>query len=470
MRGATACGSSCGLMAGVLGLRRASIPFIALALFMTLVAWESNATADPARRATQKIKHVVVIMQENRSFDSYFGTYPGVDGLARNADGSFKACVPSMNGPCQRPYHDPSLVNQGGPHAPNDAIGDIDGGRMDGFVRQAEAATSCPVSGDVDPNCSPKHPDVMGFHDQREIPLYWSYADNYVLQDHMFEPNLGWSLPSHLFLVSGWSARCASPTDPMSCENDLQLYDHLWTKKNDYAWTDLTYLLHKARVPWAYYVEKGTQPDCEDGQMACPPVKQSPSTPGIWNPLPEFATVQQDGQTGNIQSLDQFRAAATSGRLPAIAWIAPSLNDSEHPDASIATGQQYVKNLVTSLMCSPAWSSTAVFLAWDDWGGFYDHVRPPKVDANGYGLRVPGLLISPYAKRGYVDHQVLSFDAYAKFVEDIFLGGQRIDPRTDGRPDRRPTVRESLSQLGDLRKAFDFSQPPRPPAGVRCGK
>jgi LysM repeat protein len=109
------------------------------------------------------------------------------------------------------------------------------------------------------------------------------------------------------------------------------------------------------------------------------------------------------------------------------------------------------------------WESTAIFLAWDDWGGFYDHVQPPEVDENGYGLRVPALVISPYAKQGYIDHQTLSFDAYLKLIEDLFLKGQRIDPETDGRPDPRPTVRENVSELGDLLEDFDFFQPPRPP-------
>jgi phospholipase C len=114
-------------------------------------------------------------------------------------------------------------------------------------------------------------------------------------------------------------------------------------------------------------------------------------------------------------------------------------------------------------MRSPDWSSTAIFLAWDDWGGFYDHVVPPKVDVNGYGLRVPGLVISPYARRGYVDHQVLSFDAYAKFIEDDFLRSSRLDPANDGRPDPRPTVRENLPVLGNLVSDFDFTQKPRKP-------
>ena len=114
-------------------------------------------------------------------------------------------------------------------------------------------------------------------------------------------------------------------------------------------------------------------------------------------------------------------------------------------------------------MTGPDWNSTAIFLAWDDWGGFYDHVAPPTVDVNGYGLRVPGMVISPYAKKGYIDHQTLSFDAYAKFIEDDFLNSQRLDPATDGRPDPRPDVRENAPILGNLINDFDFTQTPRPP-------
>jgi phospholipase C len=114
-------------------------------------------------------------------------------------------------------------------------------------------------------------------------------------------------------------------------------------------------------------------------------------------------------------------------------------------------------------MQGPEWNSTAIFLSWDDWGGFYDHVRPPQVDELGYGIRVPGLVISPYAKQGLVDHQILNFDSYLKFIEDDFLDGERLDPKTDGRPDPRPSVREAEPILGDLRQDFDFSQEPRAP-------
>jgi phospholipase C len=161
--------------------------------------------------------------------------------------------------------------------------------------------------------------------------------------------------------------------------------------------------------------------------------------------------------------VSHFYAAAKSGSLPAVSWVVPSGDVSEHPPGKVSAGQAYVTSLVNAVMRSPDWSSTAIFLAWDDWGGFYDHAPPPRVDENGYGLRVPAMLISPYARRGFVDHQTLSFDAYDKFIEDDFLGGQRLDPATDGRPDPRPDVREDADQLGDLAAEFDFAQPPRAP-------
>jgi len=149
--------------------------------------------------------------------------------------------------------------------------------------------------------------------------------------------------------------------------------------------------------------------------------------------------------------------------LPAVSWVVPSGVVSEHPPERISDGVAFTTSLINAVMNGPDWNSTAIFLSWDDWGGFYDHVVPPTVDQNGYGLRVPGLVISPYAKRGYIDHQTLSFDAYTKFIEDDFLGGQRLDPATDGRPDPRPDVRENVKVLGDLTADFDFTQTPRPP-------
>ena len=486
-------------------------------------------TAAPS--GISKNRHVVVIMQENRSFDSFFGTYPGADGTpAKN--GQFTVCVPDPRTKgCDRPYHDPSLVNGGAGHNLSDSIADIDGGKMDGFVKSAEDASTrgCSTTPPASVCLPSSPPDVMGYHDAREIPNYWTYAQDFVLQDHMFEPVDSWSLPAHLYQVSGWSAHCTS-TNPGSCTNDpeqaaaaaqgLSLKDlppafrscmvaHGVTKLSStsvtdpkviaageaclrylthaqlqlllgsgngggeaaqlglYSWTDLTYLLHKAGVSWAYYVQSGVQPDCDDNPdqtaAGCVPVTQGAGTPSIWNPLPSFTDVKEDGQLGDIKNLSAFYTAAEHGTLPAVSWIAPTQDNSDHPPANLATGQAYVTNLINTIMRGPDWNSTAIFVAWDDWGGFYDHVVPPRVDQNGYGLRVPALVISPYAKQGYIDHQTLSFDAYNKFIEDDFLGGARLDPKTDGRPDPRPDVREDATILGDLLADFDFNHPPRSP-------
>jgi phospholipase C len=303
----------------------------------------------------------------------------------------------------------------------------------------------------------------MGYHDGADIPNYWAYARSFVLQDHMYEPNASWSLPQHLFQVSEWSAFCGNPQNPFSCRNALQSPNSSDGQLH-YAWTDLTYLLHRYGVSWGYYVFKGTEPDCEvNSDMTCAPVQQRPKTPGIWNPLPSFTDVAQDGQLGNVQTLNNFFTAARNGTLPAVSWIDPNGNVSEHPTALVSAGQTYVTGLVNAIMKSPDWSSTAIFISWDDWGGFYDHVVPPAADVNGYGLRVPGIVISPYARLGYIDHQTLSHDAYNKLIEDLFLGGQRLNPATDGRPDPRPDVREASPVLGDLTADFDFNQAPRPP-------
>jgi phospholipase C len=459
----------------------AAVVIVGLGLALTAVG-RGNAlpplrrgpTAAAARAGITRIKHVVVVMQENRSFDSYFGTYSGADGYPRGADGKIEVCVPSpARGGCLAPYHDARDVNGGGPHGHADAVADVDGGAMDGFLVQAEKARLGGGCSDPnDPEClTASERDVMGYHDGRDIPNYWAYAKNFVLQDHMFEPNSSWSLPAHLFTVSLWSARC-DDDDPDSCTNevghpgdppDFNTAMHPDAQPPTYAWTDLTYLLHRAHVSWRYYVAKGAEPDCaDDALITCPRVAQSASTPGIWNPLPYFTTVQDGDQLDNIVSVHHFLTAARGGSLPDVSWVVPSEAVSEHPRAQVSAGQSYVTGLVNAVMSGPDWKSTAIFLAWDDWGGFYDHVAPPAVDENGYGLRVPGLVISPYARRGYVDHQVLTFDAYAKFIEDRFLGGQRLDPADDGRPDPRPDVREDFPELGDLLADFDFSRPPRP--------
>jgi phospholipase C len=439
--------------------------------------WAYSPTLSLYVSAIHKIKHVVVIMQENRSFDQYFGTFPGARGIPGLAGNPGKVpCLPDpMSRHCSRPFHDRNDKNFGGPHGVANAAADMDcsdlktrtGCNMDGFVAQAEQGKACSTFA---PGCSPCKGsgktgclDVMGYHDQGDIPNYWAYAHDYVLQDRMYEPNRSWSLPQHLFLVSEWAAYCTDPTNPFSCRNRLEK-DARPDGQLHYAWTDVTYLLHRSGVSWRYYVFKGTEPDCvQDTRITCTPKPQAARTPGIWNPLPSFTDVAADGQRHNVKSLSAFFSAAKACTLPAVSWIVPNGKVSEHPPGLVSAGETYVTGLINAIMQSPEWRSSAIFLSWDDWGGFYDHVVPPAVDTNGYGLRVPGIVISPYARSGYVDHQTLSHDAYNKFIEADFLSGQRLNPRTDGRPDPRPDVRESKPQLGNIARDFNFSQQPRPP-------
>ncbi len=421
------------------------------------------------------IDHVIFIVQENRSFDHYFGTFPGANGLPRAPGGRLEPCLPDpASAACRRPYHDRNLFDAGGPHGLIGSIVSVDHGRMDGYVQSLRAmGNSCTKHPGYRP-CREARPgphgtpDVMGFHTAAEIPNYWAYARRYLLQDRMFAPSDSWTLPSHLYLVSAWSATCKDPRDGRSCRSDLVAPGHnvaghgkVWSPADGlprpYAWADITWLLNAHGVSWAYYVGAGT--------CVVPPCGRTGGavTADVQNPLPGFRTVAVDHQLHNVTPNSAFFDAAAAGTLPAVSWVVPTTHKGEHPPDSIGNGQAWVTHVVNAVMRGPAeqWLHTAIFLTWDDWGGFYDHVKPIRIDGNGYGIRVPGILISPFA-RGGVDHQTLSFDAYLKLIEDRFLGGERLDPRTDGWPDARPTVRESVKGLGNLGKEFDWSRTPIP--------
>jgi phospholipase C len=400
----------------------------------------------PALAGIHKIQHVIIIMQENRSFDSYFGVYPGADGIPMK-EGKPTVCSPDpITGQCVAPFVDHKDQNPGAPHKATDSTADVDGGKMDGFVANAEKGrcTTGP------PKCAADQ--VMGYHVQSDIPNYWAYAKNFALDEHMFESEASWSFTSHLAMVSAWAAKCPNPSDPMTCNSDLMPRDRTTNVPQPFAWTDLTYLLHKNNISWGYYLDHGEQSTTNPNGV-----------PKLWDVLPGFTDVSSAEQKSNIQTVTDFKNQAKAGTLPAVSWIVPDQQDSEHPSALVSTGQAYVTRIINTVMRSSDWSSSAIFLSWDDWGGFYDNVVPPTADSLGYGIRVPALVISPYARSGYIDPQTLSSDAYLKFIEDDFLGGQRLNPANDGRPDSRPDVRESLSMLGSLQQDFNFSQTPQAP-------
>ncbi len=394
--------------------------------------------ATPSRPpGLEKIQHFVFIMQENRSFDSYFGTYPGADGIPPGV------CLENpAGGPCIAPYHDTSDVNRGGPHDLADALADIDHGRMDGFVAQAYASKiknrrdpcpPAPAPATCPPGEDPR--DVMGWHDYREIPNYWNYARLYVLQDHMFSSAASFTLPNRLYLLSAQSGGYVSHGQPRPAE---------------YRFPEITTTLARHRIDWKYYVTSGTRPDSE-GHVVGSVAEQElhPYQYTFFNPLPAFASIQADPeQRRRIVDTAQFYVDARTGHLPQVCWVVPTEEVSEHPPYSIRQGMAYVTGLVNAVMEGPDWSTTAIFISYDEWGGFYDHVPPTRVDPYGLGIRVPGLVISPYARQGFIDHTVHSSASWLRIVEERF-GLEPLTARDAG--------------ASDMIEDFDFSQKPRPP-------
>jgi len=391
---------------------------------------------EPQLAGLNKIKHFVFIMQENRSFDSYFGTFPGADGIPAGV------CLPDPHGgSCIAPYHDASAVNRGGPHDLSNATLDVHNGAMNGFVVEGykkKDKNQLPLCITDRTPCAPGEDprDVIGWHDAREIPNYWNYASLYVLQDHMFGSLPSFTLPNRLYMLAGQSGGLVSHglADPKSFDFPV-----------------ITQTLSRHQIDWKYYVTTGSKPDPRDGHVVSSGATAVQKTDefNYYNPLPAFPQVQDDPeQRQRIQDTAQFYQDAQSGGLPSVSWIEPSEPVSEHPSSSVGVGMAYVTGLVNAVMTGPEWDSTAVFITYDEWGGFYDHVAPPPSDAQGLGLRVPGLVISPYARQGYVDHQVYSPASWLRIVE------QRFDlPAL--------TARDGLAN--PMLDAFDFNQSPRPP-------
>jgi phospholipase C len=389
----------------------AALPVVLAALVVVSSSPTQTVPPPAAPPGLNKIQHFVFIMQENRSFDHYFGTYPGGEGLPPGV------CVPNPSGgPCVAPSHDASLVNQGGAHNWINALNCIDSGLMDGFITGAVGNPG----------------DVMGWHDSREIPNYWNYAQLYVLQDRLFESITSYSLPAHLYMLAAQSGGYVGTG---------QAYPQ------SFAFAEITELLTGGKIDWRYYVNRGKTAGAADGGVA--DVDSDETTYTFWNPLPAFPAVKNDAtQFSRLTDATQFYTDAQNGTLPQVSWVIPNSTLSEHPPASVATGMSYVTGLVNAVMNSPLWNSTAILIAWDDWGGFYDHVDPPAVDQYGLGIRVPGLVVSPYARQGYVDHKTYSFESWLRLIEERF----GVNPMT-GRD----------NTANDMTDAFDFTQQPRSP-------
>ena len=373
------------------------------------------AAAGGSHQPKTPIHHLVVLMQENHTFDSYFGTYPGADGIPKGA------CMPvdPANGPkpCVRPFHigNQSVVDLD--HSESSAVADVNRGRMDGFVRAQNVRTGDGAQ-------------AMGYYNASDVPFYWNVADRYVLFDHFFSSSLGGSFLNHVYWVAAGAGN-ATQSVPVAGLKLTTIFDRL----------------QQARVSWKFYVQNydpkinyRTLPSLKDANRA---------SQAVWAPLldiPRF--LDNRSLSSHIVDLSQYYTDLRNGTLPEVAYIAPS-GASEHPPGSLVTGQRFVRGLVNSLMISSSWDSSAFLEAYDDWGGWYDHVLPPRRDAHGDGLRVPAMLISAYAKRHYIDHTRLDFTSMLKFIEQNW--------------NVRPLTRLDAT-AGSMMGAFNFRQPPREPA------
>lgn len=372
----------------------------------------------------QKINHLIWIIQENRSFDNYFGTFPGADGIPPST------CLPVLPGSsqCVKPFHMPPgvpICDLG--HEWEVAHAAYDNGKMDGFV-WAEGT-----------------PYTMGYYDQRDIPNYWAYARHYTLCDRYFSSFLGPSLQNHLYTVA---AQDGGITAPMP--HNLKQVEDALDDPDGFSFASIVTLFNKTKLDWKYYNETkplppGVSRDAGINDQFYPDPKRF----WIWNPLPGFKAVRDNpANMSRLVDLKEYFQDLKRGTLPQVAWIVPDTEDSEHPPEPIAQGMWYVTRLVNALMQSPYWKDSVIILTWDDYGGFYDHVPPPEVDAYGYGPRVPTIVISPYAKPGYISHEVYDFTSVLKLIEERW-GLGRLTARDD--------------RALDMLDTFDFSQAPNMP-------
>jgi phospholipase C len=391
-----------------------SILWLASAFAAPAIAQDDSGTTGPQPRTP--IKHFVTLMQSNHTFDSYFGTYPGADGVPTDACMPVDPTDPTNDG-CVEPFH---LENYGTDltHTFTTFRNQYRSGSMDGFVH---AFRLLGEDGTV----------AMGHYDDQDLPFYWNLADEYVLFDRFFTSAAGGSTPNRMF----WATGTAGITRPGS--EDVP----------EAGWGDLPTIfdrLEERGISWKVYVQNYDPSiiltEREDGVAAPAQFK--------WVPVLGFSRFIDDPQlSSHIVDLEEFFHDVQDGDLPAVSYVV-TVGASEHPPSNLLTGQRLVKRMLNVLMQSPLWDDSAFLMTWDDWGGWYDHVPPPQVDEFGYGFRTPALLVSPYAKQGHVDSTVLDFTSILRFIEDNY---------------DLPALAERDASANSLMSAFDFTGAPREP-------
>ena len=391
------------------------------------------------------IKHVVVIVQENRSFENFFAGYPG-------ANAPMYGCgVPPKNGAIRRttssycPKGDEKIplyqiTFQQGPnlsHAFESGIIDWRNGNMDGFTYWGHIVH--------------KNTAAYAYVEQSQVAPYWAMAQQYVLADNMFPTEFGPSWTAHLTLVAGTdnvshghaeadfadgrnncNAQASTTTTTVNTKRKVVAGSGPYPCFDQF--NTIAQVLDTGGIPWKYYVG--------------PKFKAF-----IWSPFAAIKYVFKgpDWSTDIIEPSTDVLKDIASGNLASVSWVTPSKQDSDHPGAHSDTGPSWVASVVNAVGESSYWDSTAIIVLWDDWGGFYDNAPPPQLDFRGLGIRVPCLIISPYAKQGVVDHTQYEFGSVLKFIRKVY-GLPPIGPTSAGYTDTR---------ANDLDNAFDFNQSPR---------
>jgi phospholipase C len=392
--------------------------------------YQTAARPKPAAgEGIQKIQHIVFLIKENRSFDNYFGTFPGADG-ATTGKTSQRKIVLLTHTPDQTPY------DLG--HSWRDALFAIDGGTMSKFDQVENGFMEGYLLA------------YTQLHEE-DIPNYFAYARNFVLADHMFSSMAGASFPNHLFTVAAQAGGALDNPRPnlfnWGCDSDegvtvvVQKPDGKVTVEPPcFDFQTLADSLEAKHISWKYY----SPPKGKYGYQ--------------FNALDSIRHVRETNLWDeHVVGDAQFVSDARNGRLPAVSWLVTG-DASEHPPRSTCRGENWTVQQLNAVMEGPDWNSTVIFLTWDDFGGFYDHVPPPSVGPYMLGPRVPLVIISPYARKGYISHTQYDFSSFLKFAEKRFS---------------LPTLNEQDARANDMLDSFDFNQEPLPPLFLqtrRCPK
>jgi phospholipase C len=372
------------------------------------------------------IRHIIIMDKENRTFDSMFGTFPGANGATtyRGTDGRIHSLL-----------HQPDQLALDLAHDPQSAVRAVDGGRMDGFGRILGA-----IQHGLDFSDSQLY--------QTDIPNYWAYARSFTLDDRFFSSVLGPSFPNHLVTIAGSSGNTidnpwGNSISAWGCDSGARTVDAAISPTTGrryivgacFNMTTIADVLDRRHISWKYYAPGQNQSGY------------------IWSSFDAIKHIRfgPDWNTKVVNYM-QFAADAAAGRLPSVSWLVEPEPVSDHPSASICVGENWTVQQIDAVMSNPAeWAHTAIVLTWDDFGGLYDHVVPPSAalgSRSQLGLRVPAVVISPYARRGYVDHTEYTFGSLLKLIEDTF-----------GLPSL--TAQDGLAN--GLSGSFDFRQKPLPP-------